>query len=79
MGVEVREVDAYQSIELVEHHFELRKLLVEQGLHLVPLNYFSHYPEGHRLGLLVGGEQEPSHEIHSLAVVETRIENGVCS
>jgi len=76
--VQVRQVDADKSVQLVEHQLQHRKLGVEQVTHGITFDYLAHDCESKGLFLVHDEVQEASDEVHALAVVQIRVHNCVC-
>ena len=75
--MQVREVNADEPVQLVEHQLQHRQLFVEQVRQLEPLDRLSHHCERHLLSVAQGQEQVSGHEVHALAVVQLRIEQRI--
>ena len=71
--VQVWQMDADQPIQLVEHQFEHRQLLVEKMSHRVPVDNLSQGAKGKVLLIVHAEEQEARQKVHALAVVQLRI------
>ena len=67
--VEVRQVDADQSVQLVEHQFQHGQLFVEQMGHRVPVDDFSEGPESKVFLVAHAKEQKSRQKVHTLTVV----------
>ena len=75
MVVEIRQVYRNQAVELIEHQLEHRQLSVKKLRHSKPFYHLPHHSEGQSFLLVHSQVQETCNKIHSLTVVEVRIDN----